>query len=65
MHWLDQQPPTDLLRWTWRNTVGKLLLKFGIHPHALHYFLKHRRRGGYIDHLRRHRGLPDNDATTT
>lgn len=41
-----------------RNIVRKLVLALGIPPASLLMFLRHGRKGGFIDHLRQVRGLP-------
>lgn len=41
-----------------RKAIRKLALATGLHPLALSMAWRYRRRGGYIDSLRRNRGLP-------
>jgi hypothetical protein len=41
-----------------RNVVRRLALAFGIPPASLFLLLRHGRKGGFIAHLRRVRGLP-------
>ena len=50
----------EVIRW-FRRGLFHLLLKscilVGIHPRSVYYFLRNPRKGAYIDHLRRNRGL--------
>lgn len=41
-----------------RNTVRRALAAVGVHPMRVRRFLQYRRKGGFIDHLRRRHGLP-------
>lgn len=43
---------------TVRNSIRRLLAGVGLHPMAVRRFLQYRRKGGFIDELRRRRGLP-------
>lgn len=38
--------------------LARIAVKLGIHPHAVSLALKYRRRGGFVNALRRTRGLP-------
>jgi len=40
-----------------KNFVIKLLYKLGANPYAFLYFVLYRKKGGYIDYLRKNRGL--------
>lgn len=59
MHWLDHQSVRSLLARACANALGKISLKLGIHPDVVRHLRKSRRRGGYLDMLRRTRGLPE------
>jgi glycosyltransferase involved in cell wall biosynthesis len=41
-----------------KNGLRRLSLLFGVHPATLHFLVRYRRRGGFIDKLRKIRGLP-------
>ncbi len=41
-----------------KNLIKRLVIAAGIHPLTAAYAIRHRRRGGFIDSLRRRRGLP-------
>jgi hypothetical protein len=40
-----------------KNAIRRIVLFVGLHPLAVRNFLTHRRKGGFISHLRRLRGL--------
>ena len=44
--------------WRLHRRVSALCLRMGIHPNALRMWLKYRRRGGFINQVRRATGLP-------
>lgn len=41
-----------------KNVVGRLAIAAGVHPASLRHAIIYRRKGGFIDSLRRTRGLP-------
>jgi GT2 family glycosyltransferase len=44
--------------WRLHRCVSAVSLRLGIHPNALRMWLQHRRRGGFINRVRRATGLP-------
>jgi hypothetical protein len=41
-----------------RNVVFRMAILLGVHPPAVYHWRRFRRRGGFIDQLRKNRGLP-------
>lgn len=41
-----------------RNVLRRAAIAAGVHPHALQNAIRYRRKGGFLDTLRRNRGLP-------
>jgi hypothetical protein len=47
--------------WRLYRSVTALAMRFGIHPEALRMWVRHRRRGGFINQVRKLGGLPPVD----
>lgn len=41
-----------------KNTVLTIIMAIGLHPSAVRHFFRFRKKGGFIQWLRRHRGIP-------
>lgn len=57
-HAASEWMPGVVWRAAVRNSARRALAALGIHPMRVRRFLQYRRKGGFIEHLRRRRGLP-------